>query len=316
MLKNKKINLKNAFIFLSMVVIISLPIILCVVINTFDFPEIKTPFMTIPRMTQNRYQTVTTLFSGNIVVNSLKNFIKSLKIIALQNDGLPWNSIKYFGIIYIFSLPITIVGMVKEFRKEENNNYIINIWGIISFLLLFICDVNINRMNIIIIPLIYYTIIGICKILQNKKYLSICLFAIYTLSFILFQITYWSTDWSSKEYYTFATDLKEVVEYTKDIDSTEKIYFKYDKKVPYIYFLFYEKTNPYTYIETAKKKPNGEFQNVVSFKNYYFSNNINIKSMNKDNIYILPIDSKNQIDENIWNIKVFKKYIIVENEEK
>ena len=264
MLKKKQIKLKDAIISLGIVAIISMPIIIFVLINSFDFPAIELPFLTIPRMVQNRYETVTTLFSGNIIINSLKNFFNSIEMLVLQSDGLPWNSMEGFGIIYIFSLPLTIVGIIKEFKRKNEISNIINLWFLVSFLMLFICEANINRCNIIMIPIVYYTVIGIYEAIEKFDIFKYAISIIYLIYFIMFEYEYFNLDWS--QYYTFVNGVQEIVDYVENIEDVENIYFPYDIKEPYIYVLFYSKTSPYVFKDTVQKKSsNGTFENIKAF---------------------------------------------------
>ena len=99
----KEITIKQSIISLLIVFIITLPLILFVIINTFNFPQINLPFMTIPRLSANRYEQVTSIFSGNFLENSITNFINAIKVLLLQYDELDWNALYGFGTTYVFS---------------------------------------------------------------------------------------------------------------------------------------------------------------------------------------------------------------------
>lgn len=284
--------------------------ILFIIINTFDLPAIELPFMTIPRMVQNRYETVTTLFSGNIIVNSLKNFINSVIILITQNDGLPWNAIEGYGIIYLFSLPFTVIGIISEFKNKEKYSYVLKAWSLSSFLMLFICNPNINRCNILMIPIIYYTIMGICEVIKEVKCVKVIILLLYITSFIGFRVTYFNTEWN--EYYTFASGIEEVVEHVESLEYVEKIYFPYNIKEPYIYVLFYSKTNPQIYVDTVQKKnEKGTFENIKSFGKYeFYEGKIDIAEDYK-NIYIIPNKAQVKFDEEKYDVMKFEKYLVI-----
>ena len=165
LLYKKEVNIKDVLICFGIIFIISFPIMLCVIINTLDLPQINLPFMTIPKMQINRYEEQTTLFSGNLIFNSFKNIKDSILLIFLQNDGLAWNSINGIGIYYVISIPFIIIGIIFSFgnsKLKNDKDNIINIWFISAFLLLFVFkESNINRINILIFPLIYYIIKGL-----------------------------------------------------------------------------------------------------------------------------------------------------------
>lgn len=286
-----------------------MPIIIFVLINSFDFPAIELPFLTIPRMVQNRYETITTLFSGNIIINSLKNFLNSIVMLVFQSDGLPWNSMEGFGIIYIFSLPLTIVGIIKEFKRKNEISNIINLWFLVSFLMLFICEANINRCNIIMIPIVYYTVIGIYEAIEKFDIFKYAISIIYLIYFIMFEYEYFNLDWS--QYYTFVNGVQEIVDYVENIEDVENIYFPYDIKEPYIYVLFYSKTSPYVFKDTVQKKSsNGTFENIKAFGKYKFYDEVSFEEERK-NLYIIRNHGDLDIDEEMWETNEVGNYIVI-----
>lgn len=231
-------------------------------------------------------------------------------MLIIQNDGLPWNSIEGYGIIYLFSLPFTIIGIISEFRNKEKDSYILKSWTISAFLMLFVCNPNINRCNILMIPIIYYTIIGICEVIKEVKYVKVAILLLYITSFIGLGVTYFNTDWN--EYYTFESGIRDVVEYVEKLEKVEKIYFPYNIKEPYIYVLFYSKTNPHIYVDTVKKKnEKGTFENIKSFGKYeFYEGQINIKEDYKS-IYIIPNKEQIEFDERNYDIIKLEKYVVI-----
>ena len=124
-------------------------------------------------------------------------------------------------------------------------------------------------MNIIYIPLIYYTAIGIYEIVTTVKWTQYVLALIYICSFISFQIKYYQTDFT--ETYTFYDGIENMIKYT-DTLNVEKIYFQYAFKEPYIYILFYNKADTNEFVKTVKYESEYKgFDSVISFKNYIFS---------------------------------------------
>ena len=268
--------------------------------------------MTIPRMVENRYETVTTLFSGNVLVNSLNNFKDSVLMLIKQNDKLPWNAIESYGIIYLFSVPFTVIGIISEFKKKEKYSEIIKVWSIVAFIMLFICEANINRCNIIMIPIIYYTIMGISEVIKEVKFIKIVILSIYILFFIAFEMTYYLIDFN--EYSTFEANVEEVVEYVEELEDVDKIYFPYNIKEPYIYVLFYSQTEPQTYIDTVQKKnENGTFENIRAFGKYEFYLPNEFENDGKS-VYVIPLYNELEINYDEWKTTYFERFIVLESE--
>lgn len=314
LIKNKKVTIKQAIISISIVAIVSLPIILYVIINTFGLEQINLPFVTIPKLEVNRYKVLTSMFSGNFFSSSKSNFIQSMKVLITQSDGLPWNNIEPYGITYLFSTLFTIIGLVHSFKKnkivEIKYNFIFNLWFIVGIILTFICEPNINRLNIIMIPIIYYTIVGIYIATSKIRKLTIPILIIYIISFGLFIYKYSHQD--CNEYGTFEGDLQEVIEYVDKIND-KKIYITDKIQSNYIHVLFYTQYGTMDFIKTVVyEDPYAEFKNVKSFGKYYIDN-IEELELKEGNVYVIKNEDIDKFDLENHKIKEFKRYVVIED---
>ena len=316
LIKKNQITVKQAIISLLIIVVISLPIIIFVLINTFNLQEISLPFMTIPKLEVNRYKEITSIFSKDFFTVSINNFLESMKILLLQTDGLQWNSIQPFGLIYIFSGVFTIVGIVFSFRVNEKvkvkYGYIFNAWFIVSIILTFICEPNINRLNIMMIPIIYYSIIGIYVIINNKKNIAIGISLLYAISFTMFIHSYFNQDWN--KYHTFENGLEEVIEYVDSLEN-KQIFITNKIKEPYIYILFYTKANTEQFVKNVEYyDEHVEFRQVKKFGKYNFRSIAEIEN-NKNVVYIIKKEDLEKYNLDGKNIEIveFEKYYVIEN---
>lgn len=305
-----EISTKKIFVGLTIVGIISLPIILYVIINTFDLSEFKIGPFTVPKLPVNRYEEQTGLFSGNIIINVVTNFISQIKILLTQDDGLIWNDIPGFGMTYVFSLPFLIIGIIYGFKTKNNYSYIFKIWFISSFLLFFVLnDVNINRINIFIFPMIYFTIEGIYCVIENSKPVSIVIFTLYAVLFTAFEIKYFSLEENGR---VFVNDIKEVIEYVDSL-AAEDIYFEYAFKEPYIYVLYYTKYNPNEFVKTIEYFDNnniGRFDNIKGFGKYNFYIPEQMENT-KQVVYVINKNTNYNIDYSKFKVKEFDKYFVL-----
>lgn len=309
LLHKKNIKISQAIKTLLLTGIIASPLIIFIFINTFDLPQINLGFITIPRLTANRYQEISSVFSGSLLKNSLNNFIESIKIVIFQNDKLEWNALKWYGICYIFSIPFMILGIFINFRKKKDNidKNIINIWFISSLLLMFVCEPNINRINVIMFPMIYYVVIGISATIEkSRKVISIILILLYIYSFISFCLYYLNKNFD--EMFVFEGGLQEVIEY---VDSKEEnVYITNKIKEPYIYVLFYTQTSPVEFKETVTYSTKGSnFEVVKSFGKYNFYIPAN---MGNDGIFVIRKDDMDMINLEGFEVKDFGKYVVLE----
>lgn len=304
---HKEISIKKAIIYLGIVFIISLPLILYVIVNTFDLNQFSICGITIPKLKVNRYEEASTIFSGNILENCIDNLLSTIRLLLVQNDKLYWNSLPNHGLFYFVSIPFLFIGIyvsVKKFRKNKYNQ-VMNIWMISSIILSMFCIININRINIIMIPCIYYIILGLYNTINKYKMTIPILIIIYTICFVVFENDYWSQDFN--KYLTFTSGLEEVSEYCENSDA-EEIYCYYSFKEPYIYFLFYDKKDVNEYVESVQYfYENGTFDNVESFGEYRFylpdeveEHTIVIVPKGKELDYDLEV--KNKINVNQFDI--------------
>lgn len=307
LLVTKKIKIKNAMMSLLISLLIVWPMILFVLVNVFDLNEIKLGFITIPKLYQNRYEETITIFSSDFIESSLNNFDYNMKILINQNDYTNYNVISFYGICYVFSLPFTILGMFRCLKKINLEKTILNIWFIVALLLVFTCNgANINRLNIIMVPIIMYTIIGIYNMMKNNKDSIIPIAILYCISFLFFANSYIKTQ--GKDGTSFAQDLEEPIKYVSELD-VDKIYIPQAFVQPYIYTLFYTQTSVQEYIDTVKFfNEKVAFESIKSFGKYYF---YLPTYMNEENVaYLLP--NYLEIDTTGYKVTRFERYTVLE----
>ena len=249
---------------------ISLPLIVYLIINTFDLDHFSIFGITIPRMKANRYEEISTIFSGNLFENCVDNLLSLIRLVLLQKDEAPWNALPVSGMFYSVSIVFFIIGIYASRKRYSKNIYnnIMGIWMISSIVVAAFCIININRINIIVIPCVYYVILGIYEIFQKYKMMIPCIIIIYVVMFIMFVYDYWGQDFN--EYFTFTSGVKEVVEYC-EASNEKDVYCYYSFKEPFIYFMFYSEADVNEYLNTVTYfKDDGIFDNVKSFGRYKF----------------------------------------------
>ena len=311
LVKKREISIRRAILSLIVLIVIASPIIIFVIINTFDLPQINLPFMTIPRMTVNRYAEVTSIFSSDFLSKSMNNFIGSVKVLVQQVDGLGWNSIYPYGTIYIFSTIFTIIGIRFSIKHEKiiKFKYIFEIWAIVSLILTFVCEPNINRLNILMFPIIFYTILGIYDVIRRGTFLIVVISILYAISFGMFINSYIKED--AGNYWTFEKGLEAPIEYVNALEN-KQIYVTNKIKEPYIYVLFYTKYNTKDFVNTVEyKDPTVAFREVISFGKYHFQEITNIDS-SKNNVYLIEKAELENLDTADFKTTYFGEWVVLE----
>lgn len=324
-IKNKIITWKNIFITFIIVLLIDWPLILFIIINIFKLGDINLPFMTISMLRVNRMSEESVLANSNLFLSVINNFVETLKLLIIQVDSCYWNRVIGSGIYYLFSFPIFLIGSaIFVTNKKSKADVIFMMWLLSSIVIVcMIKDVNINHLNYMIIPLIYFILKGF-EFLFRKKLLTIVSFVLLAVSFSFFAYKYIDINIKKEngilidnvntiKYDCFNDSLEEPILYADALDSSEIHIFGVSAE-PYIYVLYYTKANPKMYNETKELIDEAEaYNNVKVVDKWVFEWEISEDMIEEDgNIaYILPKELGKYFDNAVFSIKNFKKYIVL-----
>ncbi|MCX7745801.1 MAG: glycosyltransferase family 39 protein [Clostridia bacterium] len=317
MLIHKKINLRELIASTLLFTLTVLPVFLFTYINIYKKSAISTGLFTIPRLIgQPRYTTQLNLFSDNFLEKSFTSLKGFLNLLYTQNDGFNYNAIPEFGIIYLMSLPFFILGLVRVIsftakgirEKKFSKNLILLLWLLSALILPFITfEPNINRFNIIFIPIIFVTAAGIHAITSRIKEFSIPTISLYLVFFLLFASNYF-TQFPNKTSASFHESLGDAIHFAAE-KTNGNICVTNKMNMPYIFVLFYEKTDPRVFVDTVKyANPGGEFQEVRSFDRYYFG--IDNGYLANAKAFVILNEEKTQFSPAQYSIREFKNYAV------
>lgn len=147
--------------------VMATPALLFILVNSGYIEEIRTGFISIPKMLFFR--------GGDISVNNIPaNLLYTAKMLFLQNDELIWNSIDKFGIYYhgaqLFSLigfGICIRQIVVGIKKKQLElSVFLMIQFIAALLIGATVQVNITRINAIHISIVAFNAIGLMAVIN------------------------------------------------------------------------------------------------------------------------------------------------------
>jgi len=263
-LLKKYVNIKMIVITTLIVLLITWPLILFIIINFFDLKEINLAFLSIPKLRVNRLFRESTVNNANIFMTLLRNFISEIKFMIMQDDGIYWNGIKGIGINYLFSFPFFVVGIFKYLKDIIDNRIndrkdIMFMWFISGFIMcLFLKDININRANYMIIPLIYFVIEGF-KVLISAKYIKCLPFIALIFGFIVFSYKYIDFNlkkekgilinkYNTSEIDCFVYGFDTLIPYLDNRKDFSNINLGFVVNEPHIYVLYYTKYDPRKFI--------------------------------------------------------------------
>lgn len=319
LIRKKKIDFLHLSICLVTFIAVSFPILLFILINHLNLPEIHFAGMTIPKLASNRTTEIFNLFNGDFPLTLIKNSIRFLSILVLQTDGNEYNAISSVGTIFFISFPFFIIGFIKIIRNKqfikEDHHFIFFTWLLCSVILGLTSHVNINRINIIFIPIIYFTVFGfyfVGDMLMNeyKKNFQLLLIGLYSLYFGFFS-GYYLFIFKDEIKSEFSYGLGDAIKYADRINSVGTINITRNSiNMPYIYVCFYNQTDPDIFRKTVVYKNNTDgFKEVLSLGRYTFGDN-------RKNSYNLRILSREEMifkSLDISKYKYFGNYYIIPN---
>lgn len=288
--------------------VIAMPIGLYVL----QWQEIETPFFSIPLLSGTpRFQTMgnTNVFSSQFYENAVDNVSNALHLFSSQNDGMIWNAIPDYGILYPFSGLLAVLGVcflcARCLRRKRDNSVILLFWLISAVVLTAFVSVNINRANIAMLPFVFLVAITI-SMLSRYRGAIIVLGMLFLFSFFGFIQTYF-TNYRAMAAPAFFASFGEAIEYTSS-QTEGDICVTGNVNMPYIFVLFYTREDPWVFLESVNySNPGAEFQGVSSFGRYTFGID---RCKDTADIIIVTHDEESQLDSSSFAFKRFERYSV------
>lgn len=271
MIVKAKVSWEYLCISIAVFIITAIPIAMFVLTNLFHWGDIKILMFTAPEMTGvTRLSTAT---AEHDFVTSLEYFWEN---VILQKDRQNSNYVENYGILYQISMPFVLLGVCKvhTMRKQDKSKamWLLISWLLCGSVLFFIYAwTNINRVNIIFIPMILLAAFGIDYVCTDyKKLLAVAM--TYVIFLTGFLGTYFG-EYSETIAYQFRESFGDaIVTAIEQAEEDEPIYVSAATGCAYIYTLFYGQISPEKYVDTVEiENMDVEFQSVNSFDRFCFS---------------------------------------------
>lgn len=301
---------KFVWISVGILFLLALPLILFIMVNKNIIPEIETAFFSIPKLTYMRDSEVS-------FAHIPENFINMMKIIITQNDDLYWNSPEQFGIYYNGTQIFSLIGLgftgyhtFLSIKEKKYNGLILVLPTFIGALILgCIINVNVNRMNIIHMPILFFAGIGlyfvVMLIARFFKYSWAIFITFYTVVCLCFSVFYFTT-YQDNIAVMFDEGLDRAVERAAVISDNKKpVYVEWT--FLYSKILFYSKMPVTTYIDTVEyTNYPSPYLEISKCGNFYY----NFDSYDLDSIYLLSADSGRMLGAYGWTVEYFDSVCI------
>ena len=271
-LLRKRLKPAPFFTSLALFLVLALPIGLCQLINVLGLDELHVLGMTLPRLTESR-QAATSVFGGGGLPAALNNFCGFLRILWQGGDGLPYNATPFWrgGIFYFFGLPTAIIGFIGSvfLRKDRREEAPLRIALVCALLCTFLISGNVNRLNMIWLPLIYFSAFGCWLILKKLGGWAAVPLVGVAACFLVFLSSYTGTFGGSGNVNYFP-GLGDAVE-TAEALGADTVYITDWVNQPYIFALFYTETAPSEFADSVEyADPGAAFRQVCRFDGFEF----------------------------------------------
>ncbi len=256
--------------------IVSLPIVMYVIVNTFKLESIQVWRMTIPRLPiEARYQTLVAIFQQNALGELASNFWIMLKLLWTQSDGWYRNSIPPFGYLYPLAPLISLIGLFLVIREKliKSARWLFLVAWLAACLSIGILQTtNFNRMTLIYIPLTFFMAVFWDWASQKSKFILPIGMSLYLGGFVWFCTSYFSPTYQLKVDHDFNRGLLDAIRSTEYSEAA--VCFSDNINTAYMYVLYLNKPDPKDFLRTIGKINSGNpFRDGHPLRRYQFGAN-------------------------------------------
>ena len=193
--------------------LLAAPLLLFLLVNYGYMDEIVLPYFSIPKLPELR--------GGEISLGQVpENLGLLLRIVLGRSDGLIWNSPSRFGIVYLLSLPLMLLGAgqavrlsVLSLRRREPSPaapLLIQLLG--GIMLSATISVNVNRVNILLPVLVIFAGLGVDALRRLAgRAAVVAMVGAYLALFLGFQC-YYFTDYRREAEQAFTYGAEQAIE--------------------------------------------------------------------------------------------------------
>lgn len=252
-----QMNWKNIIIMSIPLFILALPLILMLMVNYGCIDEIRTRFLSIPKLNGFRSSEI----SIANIINNLRFTKYNYFFRFFADDELYYNVIPEFGTMYYVSIPFVLYGFIQNIRTCINDvkSKIFSIDIVMFFLFLSVFSVtllikmpNINRLNGLYIPVLFFLMKCICELFKHRRTVIIIVLGIYMVLFSCF-IKHYFTDFQKEidksELIASISDLTEALNFAESVNKNEEMIYILDPREASIFTLIIKNIDPFTFNE-------------------------------------------------------------------
>lgn len=261
----KKIKIQNIITMAIPLAILAMPLILMICYNKGWLENINIPIFSVPKLWFFR--------GGEIAIKNIPENLQNIFDILFIKDFLNYNAIEEFGNLYKLSIPFVIFGLIEVSRnvfedikrKEFSLDFVMLATFVVTFVVgLCIEELNINKINGIYIPMIYFAGRFLCYIANHLKYVILGVILLYIFSYAMF-MNFYFTEFANTDLSYFEEEIMLAAEKAESLNKSQ-IYVENCVNQTYIYTLIATPISPYEFNENLKIENGG----VLEYGKYKF----------------------------------------------
>lgn len=308
MLIIKKTNIKNIIYMAIPLGVLAIPLLMMLAYNSGIIENAQIPIFSIPKLWFYR--------GGEISFRNIPQNMKNIFELLFIKDFLNYNAIAEFGTLYKLSIPLVILGLIESVKNVikdiKQKEFSVDFIMLVTFLVAFgtglcIAEPNINKINAIYIPMIYFAGKFLCYISNYIKFGALVIVLLYCLNGAIF-ISYYFTEFANTDLVYFENDIIEASKRAEELKK-DKIYIKNCLNQTYIYTLIATPISPYEFNENLQIQDGI----VTAYGKYQFKIP---EEINKNAVYIIKNNSNkiNELIEDGFNVEQYGEFKVLWSE--
>jgi len=251
----KKVDIKYILSGMALFFLLSIPIALFILINTYKWSAIHIGSVTIPRLpVEARYESLAAVFEKEPLKGITGNLIVMFNLLWTQEDDFAWNFVESFGYFYRITFPLAVLGLfflltsLRHIREKLFEHWLLLAWIIASLLIGVVHPVNLTRINLIFIPILLSMVIALLNLNKLLRYATPVTLAALSVAFVFFTLAYHGESYQKRASEVLNAGIIPSIKYASENNGTASICITEQTRFAYIYTLFVKRLHPSEYL--------------------------------------------------------------------
>lgn len=312
LIRHKKLKWPQFFCGIASFLVAFAPLGLFLAVNAFDWPAIRTPYISFPKFTVARSGSVFLPIDGDYLKNLAANVVETVRLVVFQRQDLIWNMVPGFGTTYLFTAPLIVLGAgaaaadVRK-RKEYNPRVFLCIWFLAAVALCLLIRQNVNRIGVIYPAVLFLIVMAVRFLYRQWKPLAIAVCLLTAVTFGLFTYHYFNV-YPEKFGPAFFSSFGDALECAMEKTDGTIYVTETNQNEPSVITLFYAQIPPQRFVDTVKYyDDHAEWRNAMYFDRFRFGIP---EEKDPGAVYVIDPSEAGQFDPEVFRFDTFAYYLV------